>query len=226
MPQPNSEDLSSLFPDITFLYHKFDVLYTVSWNHHLHCNERRSKHAYSSLYLGISVVTSVSIFRGCYEGACKNLLNIIDRKFSWVTNTTFKGVLLNFQYPLWFFPGMTFMLEWRILFNLQPPTWLISLLKETTRGDTDLVEKLNDGKIKVTATPSAKWFERSKLLGSLLIINLMLFLDLVQLCAVQDLFPRANRWQSKPLKIVDGEKKQKPGVNIIILCLQTLYWVQ
>lgn len=32
------------------------------------------------------------------------ILLIIDRKFSCVTNTIFKGVTLNFQYPFWFLP--------------------------------------------------------------------------------------------------------------------------
>lgn len=40
---PNSEDLRSLIPDIAFLYHKIDVLHTVSWKHQLHCNEMRYK---------------------------------------------------------------------------------------------------------------------------------------------------------------------------------------
>lgn len=62
----------------------------------------------------------------------------------------------------------------------------------------------------------------------------MLFLDFVQLWAVQDLLPRANGWQSKPLKIA-GTKKQTPRVNIILtplaniilsrnVAFEKLYW--
>lgn len=43
----------------------------------------------------------------------------------------------------------------------------------------------------------------------------MLFLHFVQLCAVQDLLPRANRWQKKPLKIVDAEKSK--NLELILL---------
>lgn len=47
----------------------------------------------------------------------------------------------------------------------------------------------------------------------------MLLLDFVKFCAVQDLLPRANRWQNKPLKIVDGEKTR---VNNIITLLANI----
>lgn len=157
------------------------------------------------LYTGIVMKVGVRI-----------LLNIY-RKFSCVTNTIFKEALLNFQYPFCFLPRHDI------------HAWMKDPIPPSVTHLTDQLAQRNNKRWYRSST-EVKWQKNqssSNSLGQLiwevktpwfclLIIHLMSFLDFVQLWAVQDFLPRANRWQSKLLKIAEGGKKQTPRVNIIL----------
>lgn len=131
------------------------------------------------LYTGIVMKVGVRI-----------LLNI-DRKFSYVTNTIFRGVILNFQFPFWFMPRHDI------------HAWMRDSIPPAVTHLTDQLAQRNNKRWHRSST-EVKWQKNQSSSSSLvyviwevktpwlclLIIHCMLFLDFVQLWAIRDLLQK------------------------------------